>query len=808
MKLHATCILAALLSLGSINFAQTAITTASSLPRLVRFGGTVKDLDGNPMTGVVGVTFALYSEPTGGVALWQETQNVTADANGHYVALLGSTKLDGVPVELFTSEQARWVGVEVSGQAEQPRVLLVSVPYAMKAADAQTLGGLPPSAFLLAEQGASTAASNTEPAPIASTSNPTASAPAAGTGTQNYIPIWTDSAGDLGNSILYQTGSGSSARLGVNITSPLSTLDVKGTELVRGLFELSTLQYATASKGYNSNGLNLESSAFNSGTNTYTLNHFQWQAEPVGNNTATPGATLNLLYGTDPAAPAETGLSLNSKGLFTFAPAQTFPGTGTVTSVGGGAGLTGGPITGSGTLSVATAGVTNSMLQNSSLTVSANSPLSGGGPVALGGSTSLGLKSCSNNQVLEFVSGAWTCTNLNSGSGTVTSVGLSAPSSDFTVSGSPVTTSGTLGLNWTVTPGSLDVLNSIVKRDPYVGGFYAGPSDFQAAVDSPGVEGDSNIGAVSGVYGYGINSATGVVGATDNTGGVPGVSGTGDAGVSGSGITTGVSGIATSSGSAYGVAGYAPYSESGIGVYGYAGGNNGTSAGVYGASYTGSGVYGYSLTGWALQGYSPETGTGILAGSNAPGYAGWFNGNVEVEGTFSATTKHFRIDHPLDPANKYLVHSSVESSEMKNIYDGIVTIDDRGEATVQLPDWFEALNTDFRYQLTAIGAPGPNLHIAEKVHDKQFRIAGGQPGMEVSWQITGVRQDPYAKANPLVVEEEKPEKERGFYLHPREYGAANEKGILWARYPEAMKQWRKGPPQPPEIKSAKGKPRR
>src|SRR6202043_1739892 len=104
-----------------------------------------------------GITFALYSDQTGGGALWIETQNVTADGNGHYVAVLGSSTTTGLPAEIFTSEQARWVGVQVSGQAEQPRVLLVSAPYALKAGDAETIGGLPPSAFVLATPAQSSA---------------------------------------------------------------------------------------------------------------------------------------------------------------------------------------------------------------------------------------------------------------------------------------------------------------------------------------------------------------------------------------------------------------------------------------------------------------------------------------------------------------------------------------------------------------------------------------------------------------------------------------------------------------------------
>src|SRR5271168_866636 len=114
MKLRLACVVIGFLSLVSLTDAQTSTPTASALPRLVRFGGTVRDLNGSPLTGVVGITFALYSEPTGGAPLWLETQNVTADSNGHYAVLLGSSKPEGLPTDLFISEQARWVAVQVS----------------------------------------------------------------------------------------------------------------------------------------------------------------------------------------------------------------------------------------------------------------------------------------------------------------------------------------------------------------------------------------------------------------------------------------------------------------------------------------------------------------------------------------------------------------------------------------------------------------------------------------------------------------------------------------------------------------------
>jgi len=142
------------------------------------------------------------------------------------------------------------------------------------------------------------------------------------------------------------------------------------------------------------------------------------------------------------------------------------------------------------------------------------------------------------------------------------------------------------------------------------------------------------------------------------------------------------------------------------------------------------------------------------------------NGNLNVTGTLTKGGGSFKIDDPLDPANKYLSHSFVESPDMKNIYDGIATLDERGEALVSLPDWFEALNKDFRYQLTAIGAPAPGLYIAEEVRGNAFKIAGGIRGHRVSWQVTGIRQDAWANAYRIPVEEDKPDNQRGHYLHP------------------------------------------
>jgi hypothetical protein len=168
---------------------------------------------------------------------------------------------------------------------------------------------------------------------------------------------------------------------------------------------------------------------------------------------------------------------------------------------------------------------------------------------------------------------------------------------------------------------------------------------------------------------------------------------------------------------------------------------------------------------------------GILASASyGIAYAGYFMGNVNVDGTLTADSKNFKIDHPLDPANKYLLHNCVESDEMTNVYSGNVTLDAGGEARVELPDWFEALNGDFRYQLTCVGAFAP-VYVAEKISGNRFGIAGGESGMVISWQVTGIRHDPYSLENRLAVEQDKPPQEVGKYRHPELYGMPETAGV-------------------------------
>lgn len=152
--------------------------------------------------------------------------------------------------------------------------------------------------------------------------------------------------------------------------------------------------------------------------------------------------------------------------------------------------------------------------------------------------------------------------------------------------------------------------------------------------------------------------------------------------------------------------------------------------------------------------FTPPTEAYGLAGITLTGNVKFLR-NVAVIGSLSKGAGTFVIDHPQKPRTHLLYHSFVESPEAKNIYDGIVELDSNGEATIPLPDYFEALNKDFRYQYFPIGEAMPNLHVKEKVKNNQFVIAGGKPGGRVSWQVTGVRHDPYIEANPIQVEVEK-----------------------------------------------------
>jgi hypothetical protein len=319
----------ALLIIAATGGGQESSPSASVVPRLVSFSGVVNDSAGKPASGSATLTFSLYEVQDGGSPLWVETQTVQTDGEGHYTAFLGAASPGGIPLDLFSTGSAKWLGIAPSlpGMGELPRILLVGVPYALKAADADTLGGKPASAFVTVDSQSSSsngAAANQPPQVVHGLAVlPLQAAPAftCSPCAANYVPILTDTAGDLTDSVIYQTGG----EIGIGTTTPASTLDVKGGAYVRGVLKLPSIGTATASKAYNSQPLDLLGSAYSSSSGATASQHFRLQAEPLNSPSPVPSGTLNLLFASGSGTPAETGLSIGANGAINFASGQTFP---------------------------------------------------------------------------------------------------------------------------------------------------------------------------------------------------------------------------------------------------------------------------------------------------------------------------------------------------------------------------------------------------------------------------------------------------------------------------------------------------
>jgi len=627
----------AMLWMGSAGPAQSAqmaavnapVVSASVVPQLARYDGAAQNRAGD----TVEMAFRIYASQEGGEALWSETQHVTVGADGKYSVFLGGVTEAGLPQAVFAGGQARWLGVSVERAAEQTRVPLASAAYAMKAADAETLGGVPAAEFVTQAQ----LRANAQPS-------------AAGT---------PPSVAALGN-------SASAAR--PKVKRPDATVSPN------------------------------------------TLAMFNGSSALVSSALAVSGSDFNLQSGTIGAVTSKTTIVNGlSAAIYGYSGAAT------------------GPVS----------GVTGTAASNTGSGVTGTEYSATGGVSGVSGSAH----------------------SVTAGAAGVSGVEASPTGAVYGVSGA-TTSAG---------PGAAGVYGAVWSG---TGAVY-------------GAEGQawSTTGGAAGVYGY--EGATtgqvyGVSGVTPSTGGI---------GVFGSSTAT--------SGNVAGVMGQTS-SNNGVGVIGIANAAGGT-AGFFVAN---NGAQGLAVQGGAGANQSQvfkvdASGNGAFAGNVAVTGNGSFahsvtvsqnvtiSGNVTVSGGLKVTgqvTKgsgSFKIDDPLEPEKKYLSHSFVESPDMMNVYNGNIVTDRHGVATVTLPDYFEALNRDFRYQLTVVGQFAQAI-VAKKVAGNRFVIRTSKPGVEVSWQVTGIRQDAYANANRIPVEEDKPAQEQGYYLHPEAFGQPESKSIAAA----------------------------
>jgi hypothetical protein len=758
-------------SARAVSTSRIAEPALAGVPQLVQFTGTLKDSAARSLSGVASVTFAIYAEQDGSVALWSETQNVLADANGHYAVLLGAASANGVPATLFGTGEPRWLGVTIARQPEMPRVLLASVPYALKAQDAETLGGLPASSFATTQQLAAVVAHNASPTTIIAagtnaTSNPNTvsassgadsasqsvtQAAVTGTGTANYLPLWT-SGSNLSVSKIFQANGGF---VGINTNTPLLQLDVNGNSIFRGSFQMAPQGTATAGAGQPSHSFQWQGSVFNSSTHAAQNEAFGFRTVPATNNTSNPTTKLDLFYGPGGGTLNDTGLSINNAGVISFVPSQILSGSSANLS---------GPISFPGSdgenealLMVGNSPFLSSIGSSDNIQLgpgTGNAAMTGQYDIAIGQSSMSAVTTGGQNVAIGTSSLRFlTTANFSTAVGD-TSLERVTTGNQNTAVGAITGNNITTGSNDTVIGVDANVMPGTISNSTAIGADSCATEAYAVVLGSASCDptGYSSVNTFVGVGTSHPRSTLDIVNATGSTLANPDPI-----------LTLTSVNLPAAAGSV--AIDFNTYDPGTTGTYvptwrlqAINGGNFSAELDFFVKK---PGAIGNPLT-TALQ-LDPTGDLHVI-------------GNLYVDGQISKGSGTFKIDDPIDPANKYLSHSFVESPDMMNIYNGNITTDASGVATVEMPAWFEALNQDFRYQLTTIGQRS-DAWIDTEIASNKFTIRTDKPNVKVSWQVTGVRHDAYAVAHRTAVEEAKPVSEQGHYLHPELFGASDDQRV-------------------------------
>jgi hypothetical protein len=517
------------------------------VPQLMRYSGTAPNRSGDTVEAV----FRIYASQQGGEPIWTETQQVRVGSDGKYNVLLGAASEGGLPQAVFADGQGQWLGVSIERGEETGRTKLASVAYAMKAADAETLGGVAAASYVTQAQLASATQALTTTVPTEQASRRVVpDAAPSGSGTPGYLPLWT-SASALGDSVLFQSGTGATAKLGIGTATPATRLEVDGATTLRGPVGARPQGTATAALGYSSWPIEFAGSVYDSTTGAPVTQTFSWVVAPFENDTAVAQGYLGLNFAAG-ANPPKQILAINSVGQIAFAPGQVFPGvaglplantfTATQTVTGASTGLNATATSATGTGVHATAGAYGVYSTAS-------------------GATGVGV----------FGSGNW---------------GVQAAGKAYGIFASATDSNG----------------RGIYGTAPLFGvyGVASATTGSTVGVFGSGADGVQGSGTINGVYG--ASSATGGIGVQGNAPAY-GVLGTGTGndgiGVQGNAPAYGVTGTGTGSG-ATGVFGHAPR----FGVYGVASATTGSTVGVFGSGADGvqgsgstNGVYGSGPTG-------------------------------------------------------------------------------------------------------------------------------------------------------------------------------------------------------------------